>query len=60
MWEEPWLMVLIRLIFVTLLDSVKGYNKIILFANIDKDGFYEKLDFSKMTTAMAVFKNQDA
>ena len=42
-----------------LLDSVKGYNKIILFASIGKDGFYEKLGFAKMTTAMAVFKNQE-
>ena len=42
-----------------LLDSVKGYNKIILFASIGKDSFYEKLGFAKMTTAMAVFKNQD-
>ena len=42
-----------------LLDDVKGYNKILLFANIGKDGFYEKLGFEKMTTAMAIFKNQD-
>ena len=42
-----------------LLDSVKGYSKIILFANIGKEGFYEKLGFSKMTTAMAIFENQD-
>jgi ribosomal protein S18 acetylase RimI-like enzyme len=41
-----------------LLDNVEGYNKIILFANIGKDGFYEKLGFAKMTTAMAIFKNQ--
>ena len=42
-----------------LLDSVEGYSKIILFANVGKDGFYEKLGFSKMTTAMAVFRNND-
>jgi len=42
-----------------LLDSVKGYSKVILFANIGKEGFYEQLGFSKMTTAMAIFKNQD-
>jgi len=42
-----------------LLDYVKGYSKIILFANIGKEGFYEQLGFSKMTTAMAIFKNQD-
>jgi len=42
-----------------LLDAVDGYNKIILFASIGKSGFYEKLGFAKMTTAMAIFKNQD-
>lgn len=42
-----------------LLDCVKGYSKIILFANIGKGGFYEKLGFAKMTTAMAIFKHQD-
>jgi ribosomal protein S18 acetylase RimI-like enzyme len=42
-----------------LLENVKGYNKIILFANLGKEGFYEKLGFSKMTTAMAIFKNKD-
>jgi len=42
-----------------LLDDVKGYSKIILFANIGKDGFYEKLGFAKMTTAMAIFKDND-
>ena len=42
-----------------LLDDVEGYNKIILFANVGKGGFYEKLGFAKMTTAMAIFRNQD-
>ena len=42
-----------------LLDNVKGYSKVILFANIGKEGFYEQLGFSKMTTAMAIFKNQE-
>ena len=42
-----------------LLDNVKGYNKVILFANIGKEGFYEKLGFAKMTTAMAIFKDND-
>ena len=26
---------------------------------VGKDGFYEKLGFEKMTTAMAIFKNQN-
>ena len=42
-----------------LLNDVQGYSKIILFASMGKSGFYEKLGFSKMTTAMAIFKNQD-
>jgi len=42
-----------------LLDNVKGYSKVILFANIAKEGFYTQLGFAKMTTAMAIFKNQD-
>jgi len=42
-----------------LLDDVEGYNKIILFASVGKEGFYEKLGFSKMTTAMAIFKDND-
>ena len=42
-----------------LLADVQGYSKIILFASMGKSGFYEKLGFSKMTTAMAIFKNQD-
>ena len=48
-----------KAITLKLLDNVKGYSKVILFANIGKNGFYEKLGFSKMTTAMAIFKNQD-
>ncbi len=42
-----------------LLDCVKSYNKIILFASIGKEGFYSKLGFAKMTTAMAIFKHQE-
>ena len=42
-----------------LLGSGKGYSKVILFANIGKEGFYKQLGFAKMTTAMAIFKNQD-
>jgi len=37
----------------------KGYNKIILYANIGKEPFYAKLGFAKMNTAMAIFKNQE-
>jgi hypothetical protein len=32
--------------------------KIILYANPEKEGFYRKLGFHKMNTAMAIFRNQ--
>lgn len=35
-----------------------GHNKIILYANPGKEGFYSKLGFKKMNTAMAIFKDQ--
>jgi ribosomal protein S18 acetylase RimI-like enzyme len=36
-----------------------GHRKIILFASPGKDGFYRKLGFLPMLTAMAVFRNQE-
>jgi ribosomal protein S18 acetylase RimI-like enzyme len=36
-----------------------GHRKIILYANPGKEGFYKKLGFMRMRTAMAIFKNQD-
>lgn len=42
-----------------LMEQAKDHDKIILYANIGKEGFYEKLGFKKMTTAMALFQNQD-
>ncbi len=35
-----------------------GHKKIILYANPGKEGFYSKLGFHKMNTAMAIFSNQ--
>ena len=35
-----------------------GHKKIILYANPGKEGFYGKLGFRKMKTAMAIFSNQ--
>jgi len=32
-----------------------GYKKIILYSNPGKEGFYQKLGFRKMNTAMAIF-----
>ena len=36
-----------------------GHRKIILYANPGTEGFYKKLGFMSMRTAMAIFKNQD-
>ena len=36
-----------------------GHRKIILYANPGKEGFYRKLGFSPMQTAMAIFKDHD-
>lgn len=36
----------------------QGHKKIILYANPGKEGFYAKLGFKKMNTAMAIFQNQ--
>lgn len=43
-----------------LLALSKGHKKILLYANPGKEGFYEKAGFKLMTTAMAIFKDQDA
>ncbi|MBE9564675.1 MAG: GNAT family N-acetyltransferase [Proteobacteria bacterium] len=36
----------------------EGHKKIILYANPGKEGFYGKLGFKKMNTAMAIFNDQ--
>ncbi len=41
-----------------LVESSKEHNKIILYANVEKEAFYAKLGFDKMNTAMAIFKNR--
>ena len=42
-----------------LLEFSKEHQRVILFSNIGKEGFYSKLGFAKMNTAMAIFKNQE-
>ena len=42
-----------------MIDLSKGHKKIILYANPGKEPFYRKLGFKRMTTAMAIFQNQD-
>ena len=41
-----------------LVQFSKDHRKIILYAAIGKEPFYLKLGFKRMTTAMAIFKNQ--
>jgi GNAT superfamily N-acetyltransferase len=48
-----------RDIIMKLRELSAGHKKIILYANPGKEGFYEKLGFRRMRTAMAIFKDQD-
>ena len=41
-----------------LVQFSKEHKKIILYAAIGKEPFYRKLGFQRMTTAMAIFKDQ--
>jgi GNAT superfamily N-acetyltransferase len=43
-----------------LLAQCGGHRKIILYAVPGKEGFYERLGFRRMTTAMAIFAEQSA
>ena len=42
----------------TLIRLSRGHKKIILYANPGKEGFYAKLGFRKMNTAIAIFRNE--
>jgi ribosomal protein S18 acetylase RimI-like enzyme len=42
-----------------LVQLSQGHKKIILYAIPGKEGFYDKLGFKKMNTAMAIFRNED-
>jgi ribosomal protein S18 acetylase RimI-like enzyme len=41
-----------------LISASRGHKKIILYAVPGKEGFYKKFGFLRMTTAMAIFENQ--
>jgi len=43
-----------------LVEASRGHRKIILYAVPGKEGFYRKFGFLRMTTAMAIFENQQA
>ena len=47
-----------RDIVSALVNFSKDHKKIILYAARGKEPFYRKLGFKRMTTAMAIFKNQ--
>lgn len=47
-----------REIVSRLVEVSRGHRKIILYAVPGKEGFYEKLGFARMNTAMAIFQNQ--
>lgn len=42
-----------------LVELSTGHKKIILYAYPGKEGFYKKLGFKRMSSAMAIFENQD-
>ena len=48
-----------RKIVEKLIELSQGHTKIILYANPGKEGFYSKLGFKKMNTAMAIFENTE-
>lgn len=49
-----------RQIVARLRDLSAGHKKIILYAVPGKEAFYKKLGFKRMSTAMALFEDQDA
>lgn len=46
-------------IVAKLIELSKGHKKIILYSYPGKESFYKKLGFKRMSTAMAIFENQD-
>jgi ribosomal protein S18 acetylase RimI-like enzyme len=45
-------------IVAELVKQSRGHKKILLYARPGKEGFYKKLGFLRMSTAMAIFENQ--
>ena len=48
-----------KAIISKLVELSKGHKKIILYANPGTEGFYAKLGFYRMNTAMAIWADQD-
>jgi ribosomal protein S18 acetylase RimI-like enzyme len=49
-----------RMLVLKLVEFSRGHSKILLYAAPGKEAFYKKLGFSRMKTAMALFKDNDA
>ncbi len=49
-----------RQVVQRLIDASRGHKKIILYSVPGKEGFYRKLGFMRLLTAMAIFDNQAA
>lgn len=45
-------------IVLKLVELSRGHKKVLLYAVPGKEGFYKKLGFEKMLTAMAIFEDQ--
>lgn len=43
-----------------LVHDSRGHKKIILYSVPGKEGFYKKLGFARLLTAMAIFRDRDA
>ena len=48
-----------KAIVLKLIEFSAAHRKIILYANPGKEGFYHKLGFRRMNTAMAIFKDHE-
>ena len=48
-----------KAIIKQLVELSKGHKKIILYANPGTEGFYAKLGFNRMNTAMAIWRDHD-
>ncbi|WP_292999230.1 GNAT family N-acetyltransferase [Nevskia sp.] len=48
-----------KAIVARLLERSRGHRKIILYAVPGKEAFYRQFGFARMTTAMAIFDDQD-
>ncbi len=46
-------------IITRLKELSAGHKKIILYASPGKEGFYKRLGFMRMRTAMAIFQNRE-